>query len=180
MSELTGALSNVAPFLVIILLLLLGALAYWTSQLQARLDRTVRHYRQLTSGVRAGPIDEVLESQVGRIDTLHEEVRELRETLRRVELIQATTLQRVGIVRFNPFNDVGGNQSFAIALLDARDNGIVISSLFVRDSSRIYAKPVHNGESEYQLTEEEALAIEYARTSKPLLATLETSTPRDA
>lgn len=175
MPDIGGLYATIAPFLTIVLFILFGVLTYWTTQARTRVDRALRHYRQLTSGVRGGPLDNVLEAQVSRIDDLQEEVRTLRETLRRVELMQIATVQRVGIVRFNPFNDVGGNQSFAIALLDGRDNGIVLSSLFVRESTRIYAKPVRNGESDYPLTDEEVLAIDHARNAKPLLAELETS-----
>ena len=69
------------------------------------------------------------------------------------------SIQKVGVVRFNPFKETGGNQSFSIALLDSKDNGLVISSLFTRQGTRIYAKPVKNGKSTYQLSKEELEAI---------------------
>ena len=72
-------------------------------------------------------------------------------------------LQKVGLVRFNPFADTGGNISFAIALLDGRGNGIVISSLHGREGTRIYAKPVEKGESKHHLTGEEKEAITQAK-----------------
>jgi len=72
-------------------------------------------------------------------------------------------IQKVGIVRFNPFREIGGDQSFAIALLDGQDNGIVLTSLYSREGNRVYAKPVERGKSKYQLSEEEKKAIEKAR-----------------
>lgn len=72
-------------------------------------------------------------------------------------------IQKVGIVRFNPFKELGGDQSFSIALLDGRDNGIVLTSLYTREGNRVYAKPVQNGTSSYHLSEEEKEAIKKAQ-----------------
>ena len=71
--------------------------------------------------------------------------------------------QRIGLVRFNPFEDTGSNQSFALALLDADDDGVVISSLHARGGTRIYAKAVAAGRPEATLSEEEAQALDLAR-----------------
>jgi len=72
-------------------------------------------------------------------------------------------VQKVGIVRFNPFREVGGNQSFSIALLDGNDSGAVITSLYTRTDNRVYGKPIKNGQSEYLLSEEEKKAIQIAK-----------------
>ncbi|HEY4767363.1 MAG TPA: DUF4446 family protein, partial [Candidatus Limnocylindria bacterium] len=72
------------------------------------------------------------------------------------------SLQHVGLVRFNPFEDTGSDQSFAIALLDGRRDGIVISSLHGRGQTRVFAKPVEGGESRHSLSDEEAQAIRIA------------------
>lgn len=69
-------------------------------------------------------------------------------------------IQKVGLVRFNPFPDTGGDQSFSLAILDGHDDGFVISSLHGRDYTRIFAKPVKNGKGEkFELSQEEQLAI---------------------
>lgn len=72
-------------------------------------------------------------------------------------------IQKIGMVRFNPFQEIGGNQSFSLALLDANDNGVVITSLYTREGNRVYGKPIKNGKSEYLLSEEEKEAIEKAK-----------------
>jgi len=71
-------------------------------------------------------------------------------------------VQKVGVVRFNPFKDIGGDQSFSIALLDEEDNGLVITSLYGREGNRVYAKPIEGGQSKYQLSDEEKEAISRA------------------
>ncbi|MGQ9457218.1 MAG: DUF4446 family protein, partial [Anaerolineae bacterium] len=70
--------------------------------------------------------------------------------------------QHLGVGRFNPCPDPGGNQSFAIALVDGRGNGVVLSSLHAREGTRVYAKPLKKWESDYALTEEEKQAIALA------------------
>lgn len=76
------------------------------------------------------------------------------------------SVQKVGMVRFNPFSGVGSDQSFSIALLDANNDGFVITSLYTREENRIYAKPLKAGHSEYLLSAEEKEAIEKANTPK--------------
>jgi hypothetical protein len=71
-------------------------------------------------------------------------------------------LQRVGLVRYNPFEETGGNQSFALALLDAKGDGIVVSSLHARAGTRVYAKTVAGGQSEAALSDEESEAVRQA------------------
>ena len=80
----------------------------------------------------------------------------------RLEESSPRAFQRVGLVRFNPFEDTGGNQSFALALLDADGNGWVLSSLHARTGTRIYAKAIHGGRSDGALSEEETTAIKQA------------------
>lgn len=72
-------------------------------------------------------------------------------------------LQKIAAIRFNPFNETGGNQSFSLAILDGNNCGIVISSLVSRNENRIYGKPIKNGASEFSLTDEEKEAIALAQ-----------------
>jgi len=74
------------------------------------------------------------------------------------------SLQRVGLVRYQAYHDVGGDHSFSLALLDADGAGVVVNSLYHRDRCRVYAKPVMGWQSPLTLTEEERLAIDRART----------------
>lgn len=80
------------------------------------------------------------------------------------ELLQ-TTLHKVGFVRFNPFGGMGGEQSFCIALLDANENGILITTIYGKDGARIYAKKIELGKSSQQLSKEEENAIAQALSS---------------
>jgi Protein of unknown function (DUF4446) len=76
-------------------------------------------------------------------------------------------IQRVGLVRFNPFEDTGGNQSFAVALTDAAGTGVVVSSLHARTGTRVYAKAVNDGRSDAALSDEEREALRIALAGPP-------------
>jgi len=111
----------------------------------------------------ADRLEEMLEDYVrrvrgtlDRVDTLERLARDLQRTL-------GYSVQWVGMVRYNPFRDTGGAQSFAIALADAHGDGIILSSLHRRDLTRVYAKPLLGWKSTHSLTEEELEAIEAAR-----------------
>ena len=93
---------------------------------------------------------------------LEENIENLSQEIERLKKENKFSVQKVGIVRFNPFQEVGGDQSFSVALLDANDDGFVITSLYTRTENRVYGKPIKAGKSEYILSEEEKKAIEKA------------------
>ncbi len=101
-------------------------------------------------------------SQKEKAEGLEEKINEAFLKIKNIEDICETTIRKIGVVRYNPFNDVGGNQSFVIAMLDDKNNGFIISSLFVKDSSRVYSKTVKQGKSDYVLSDEEVEAINRA------------------
>ncbi|OQX00574.1 hypothetical protein BWK69_01120, partial [Candidatus Parcubacteria bacterium A4] len=71
-------------------------------------------------------------------------------------------IDKFSMVRFNPFEDVGGDHSFSMALLNGENSGIVITSLFLRKENRVYGKPIEKGQSKYLLSDEEKKALEEA------------------
>ena len=73
-----------------------------------------------------------------------------------------TCIQKIGIVRYNAFKDTGSDLSFALAMLDEKNNGVVLNGIYSREMSNIYAKPVEKGKSKYTLSEEEQQAIQKA------------------
>jgi len=93
---------------------------------------------------------------------LEESFEKLSKELKNLKEEGKFSIQKVGIVRFNPFSEVGGNQSFSIALLDGNNDGVVITSIYARDGNRVYGKSVKSGLSKYSLSQEEKLAIEKA------------------
>jgi Protein of unknown function (DUF4446) len=129
----------------------------------ARLGRAVKAYRALTRGAAAaGTLEEVLDTHVGRVEAVAGRLDDLDRLHADFEQRSQTAIQHIGLVRFNPFDDTGSDQSFALALLDDNRDGIVVSSLHGRQNTRIFAKPVQGGTSRHALSTEESQAIEVA------------------
>ncbi len=139
----------------------------WVIAVQIRLNGVVSSHNRLVGGVDEGNLEDALGRQIAYILETKSKVAGLQGDLSRVGEALQLAVQRVGLVRFNPFDDTGGDQSFALALLDARGDGIVLSSLFARRETRIFAKPIQAGTSTHLLTAEEQKAIELAMTSAP-------------
>jgi HAMP domain-containing protein len=152
---------NLAPVLGVNLLLLI-VLLVGLVVLAVRLRRATRRYRELVSGVDAGSLKDVLEAHIARVSQAIVRMDEIEELHRSFETASAGGLRHIGLVRFNPFDDTGSDQSFALALLDDRRDGVVVSSLHGRNTTRLYAKPVTDGGSRHALSEEEERAIRLA------------------
>jgi Protein of unknown function (DUF4446) len=155
-------------FLWAALVALVLILAVWVISLQRRVNGLIEHYDRITAGVADGTLRDALERYIGRLDEATGQVDMLTEVCRSVEDDLRRTIQRVGIVRFNPFADTGGDQSFAVALLDAAGSGVVLSSLFSRSSTRVFAKAIVDGRSPHVLTDEERDAIAQAMSANAL------------
>jgi len=103
-----------------------------------------------------------LKEILSRFEDLKGEVKIISDELENLKKEGKFSIQKTGIVRYNPFSDVGGDQSFSIALLDGNNNGIVFTSLYTKEGNRVYGKPIKDAKSEYSLSEEEKKAIEKA------------------
>ena len=120
-----------------------------------------RRRSRRTGRAEDAPLDASIFNDVDRIS---QKVTGLAERMDAAEASSTKMIQRVGVVRFNPFPDTGGNQSFVVALLNATGDGVVLSSLHARGGTRIYLKQVDGGKAETALSDEEMEAIRRART----------------
>ena len=142
---------------VVILLLLVVVIA-----LARRVGRVDGRLRGITRGEEGESLEGVLGAHLEKVYEVGREVERLKTRTTSLEASGLRAFRRVGLVRFNPFEETGGNQSFALAMLDAEGNGWVLSSLHARSGTRVYAKAVTGGRSEAALSEEEAAAIRQA------------------
>jgi len=106
---------------------------------------------------------ENLSEIISQFKDLERNFERISEELESLKKENKFSIQKVGLVRFNPFKEIGGDQSFSIALLDGNNDGAVITSLYTREGNRIYGKPIKAGLSEYLLSEEEKRAIELSQ-----------------
>jgi hypothetical protein len=137
-------------------------LLVWVAWLQRSDALLRRRLRRLIGDTQGAGLDELLDKQFRRLDTVAERVEALNKLHHELERLSQRSIQKVGVTRFNPFADTGGDQSFAIALLDADGNGIVLSSLHSRADTRVFAKQVQAGRSRHALSDEEQDAIRKA------------------
>jgi hypothetical protein len=145
-----------------ILLVLFTATTALFLLLNIQISRVLRTYRNLLRGVRGENFEDILREYVERMETTERKLESLEDFIEDVHSLSKQHLQGVGTVRFNAFEDMGGKQSFALALLNGKGDGVVISSLYGREESRVYAKPMKGGSSEYTLSKEEEIAVERA------------------
>ena len=122
-----------------------------------------RRLRRLTQGESGRSIEGVLEAHLEKVQRISGDVDALMARATVLEADSRRAFSRIGLVRFNPFEDTGGNQSFALALLDSREDGVVVSGLHTRGATRVYAKAIAAGKPEAALSDEEQQAVEQAR-----------------
>ena len=115
-------------------------------------------------------LDEMLKKYLEDVREIKKDNSEIKAYYTKLDNDIGSCIQKVGIVRYNAFRDVGSDLSFAIALLDRDDNGVVLNGLYGSESSNIYAKPIKNGKSSYQLSDEEKYALDIAEQNKNFMA----------
>lgn len=110
----------------------------------------------------AGSADERLAKLLIENEKLHAEVGQHAARIAVLEAIGNRSVQKIGFLRFNPFSETGGDNSFALTLLDRNNNGVIISSLYTREGVRVYAKSIEAGTPKYPLSKEEEASLEQA------------------
>ena len=130
--------------------------------LARRVGSTGRRLHGLTRGEEGDSLEAVLDAHLDKVQGLGRDVERLTARTTALEAAGRKAFSRVGLVRYNPFEETGGNQSFALALLDSNDDGWVLSSLHARSGTRVYAKVIAAGRAETALSEEEAAALRQA------------------
>lgn len=128
-----------------------------------RTARTAHEHVDVPTLVNDAALDQILTTLTGRVDGLEGDLRNLGGTTRTIEADARRAVQSVGLVRFNPFEDTGSNQSFALAFLDGEDNGIILSSLHSRQATRVYVKAIIAGRCDSPMSAEETEALRQAR-----------------
>ena len=130
---------------------------------KAKIKKLKNKYNKFMNGLGDVSIEELLEDCINKVNNVQGKNKDIEYQLNTIKRNMYYCVQKVGIVRYNAFDDVGSDLCFSIALLDNNDDGVVISSLYARDSSSTYAKPVSRGKSRYALSAEEIKAIDDAR-----------------
>ena len=149
-----------SAILNLILLILVIVLMFFVINMN---KKYIKFMKQLGKGEN---LDEMLKKYLKDVEEIKQDNSEIKAYYTKLDYDIGSSVQKVGLIRYNAFQNVGSDLSFAIALLDRENNGVVLNGLYGSESSNIYAKPIKNGISTYKLSEEEEEAIKIASQGK--------------
>ena len=135
---------------------IMGVFFVWLLILTIFFWQMFSNYSRLAKGANNKNLKSILEDILSKIDLHNKDIESIKKYCDNLEKDGLLHVQKIGLHRFNPFKDTGGDQSFVLSLVDANDTGIIISALYSRSGTRWYAKRVINGKAaEHELTDEE-------------------------
>lgn len=140
-----------------------GIIGFWLLGLSVGLLLILKFFNQLIKKVDKGDLKKVLEKVLATEVENKKTIKMLGKEIDRLEDEGQFHVQKVGLIRFNPFQETGGDHSFSIALLDGKDTGVVLTGLHTRERTRVYAKAIKKGKSEHELSNEEKKAFTKAK-----------------
>ncbi len=139
----------------------------WLGIISFFVFRFVRTFTKLTKGLSDKDLRFILEAILKKIENQDKNTELIKQEILKIKTDDLSHVQKIGLIRYNPFSETGGNQSFVLALLDGNDCGLVITSLHSREATRVFTKPVKNGkESGYEFSKEEIQAVMTAKKSR--------------
>lgn len=160
LSLYTAFITTNLPHILLILTVLIFLALLVFININIKMNKLNKRYRKMMEGMEGVNIERLLLGHIEEVRQATSKVSQLENQYQRLDGIAAKSIQYVGIVRFNAFEDTGSDLSFALALLDQQKDGVVISSIYGRNESRVYAKPIASGQSSYYLTDEEKAALD--------------------
>ena len=163
--DIMEILSN--DYIMIGVLAILFILLVLVVYLMIKMSKINKRYNEFIKKIgNSGNIEEDLKKYMDRVEKIERQNAELVRACDILDNNLKSCIQKTGMVRYNAFRDTGSELSFALALLDREDNGIVLNGIYSREMSNIYAKPVKNGIATYKVSEEEERAIAKAVENK--------------
>jgi len=142
---------------------ILAVFGIWLIAISLVLYRIFALFNKLTKGVEVTDLKKVLEKVLAQGTKNEKDINELVRRVNEQEEDGKLHIQKVGLVRFNPFKELGGDHSFSLSVLDGEGSGIVITSLHTRDRTRVYMKKIVKGKCDIELSEEEKKSLSKAK-----------------
>lgn len=161
-SKLYGMLGFDPAYLLILLILLIVILFICFINLNRKYNQMRKNYEVFMSGEDGKSLEESLLLKVQEIHELKKQAQEHERYLKDIQKKMEGSYQKVGIVKYNAFQEMGGQLSFALTLLDENDNGWLLNSMHSQEGCYLYIKEIVKGESELELTQEETESLEKA------------------
>jgi len=128
-----------------------------------KVSKLNKKYQVFMDALSGKDVEGMLTEHLKRVNIVEIENKDLKNEIKEMREILKSCFQKYGVERYTAFDDVGSDLSFAISLLDGKDDGIILNGIYSREGSSVYAKPVHNGQSKHHLSEEEQKSLERAK-----------------
>ncbi|NEZ47866.1 DUF4446 family protein [Clostridium niameyense] len=160
MTNVINAINTYIPYILIGLVASIVILLIMLICVISSLNKLKLKYKKFMRGTNNANIEELINNYLDKIDKAKEETEYVKELYSDLDKRVKGCVQKVAIVRYRAFDDVGSDLSYSIALLDSNNNGVILTSIFGRNESTTYAKPVDKGISRYELSSEENQVLE--------------------
>ena len=161
-SKILSAIGIDPAFILLFLFLLIIVLFVLNVSVTMKYNRLKSSYNTFMKGKDGKTLEESMKEKYAEVDTVLKGVKQNRLDIREINRRMEKSYQKLGIVKYDAFNEMGGKLSFAIAMLDNRDNGWIINAMHSREGCYTYVKEIVKGESYVELSEEEAEALDKA------------------
>lgn len=155
MKGITTGLMNLQPYITIVLIITTIILLISLVIITKSLNRLEKRYKKLTRGINNKNLEEIVIQYLDNIDLVKADTEIVKNQQLELQKRLNTCVQKVAIVRYKAFEDIGSDLSFSIALLNHNNDGVIITGIYGRNDSTVYAKPIDKGISRYDLSEEE-------------------------
>jgi hypothetical protein len=148
-----------------ILIGLVAAALLWLAILSFFLIRSINHYKKLVSRAKDADLKKILEEVLASESKNQKDIKQIISAIGVLKAEGLRHIQKLGLVRYNPFSDTGGDHSFSLSVLDGVGNGFVLTGLHTRDRTRFYIKSIKEGKANKELSREEGRSVELASKS---------------
>ena len=162
LNTLINTINELAPYLIIGMTIIIILLFIMVIVLFKVIGRLETKYRRLMKGTNSKNLEEMLIERIDSIEETKEKSEKALNECERLEIKMKECIQKVAIMRYKAFEDVGSDLSFSIAMLDDKNDGVILTGIYGRQESTTYAKPIDKGISRYDLSEEELFVLNEA------------------
>lgn len=162
MDSIENFIGNYYTLIIIGIVVVIIILFLTIVSLNLKVNKMKKRHKKLLRGVNGGNLEEVIDNYYDKIEYQMQENDLIKEKMKKIEKSAQECIQKVSLKRYRAFEDVGSDLSFSLALLDKKNDGLVITSLYSRSESTVYGKAIQKGKSKYDLSQEEIDVLEDA------------------
>ncbi|BAH08508.1 DUF4446 family protein [Clostridium kluyveri] len=160
MQNIINLMNGLHIYIIIGLIIIIIILFIMNLVILKSLNRLEKRYRKFMRGSNNKNLEEFIIGYLDSIDNVKNQYEDIRNLYKELNSKVSCCIQKISVIRYRAFEDVGSDLSFSIALLDEKNDGVIITGIYGRDESTTYAKPIDSGLSRYGLSQEEQQVLE--------------------